>query len=53
MLKNLWTRLRARRQTRRNGYGPDVLCAGWVDLPAALRAPSRVPAPPGRAPSGG
>jgi hypothetical protein len=52
MLKNLWSRLRARRQPRRNGYGPDVLCAGWVDLPAALRAP-RTAAPRGRAPAGG
>ncbi len=51
-LKNLWSRLRARRQPRRNGYGPDVLCAGWVDLPAALRAP-RTTAPVSRPPASG
>lgn len=52
MLKNLWSRLRARRQPRRNGYGPDVLCAGWVDLPAVLRAP-RTTVPRGRTPARG
>ncbi len=48
MLKKLWVRMRFRRQPRRNGYGPDVLCAGWVDLPAPLREQSRMPAPSGR-----
>jgi hypothetical protein len=44
LLKKFWARLRSRRQPRRNGYGPEVLCAGWVDLPAPLREPSRPPA---------
>ena len=32
---------RSRRQARAARYGVEVLCAGWVDLPAGFRASAR------------
>lgn len=37
---NFLSRLRARRGVPPGGYGPEVLFAGWVDLPEAFRQPA-------------
>jgi len=36
-LRNLWFRFGLRRRARTRGYGPEILFAGWVELPAAFR----------------
>jgi len=36
-LRNLWFRFRLRRKARATGYGPEILFAGWVELPASFR----------------
>jgi hypothetical protein len=36
-LRHLWFMYRLRRKVQAAGYGVEVLYAGWVDLPAALR----------------
>lgn len=36
-LGRLLARLRARRAAPAGGYGPEVLLAGWVQLPPAFR----------------
>jgi hypothetical protein len=36
-LRNLWFRFRPRRAVRAVRYGPEILFAGWVDLPATFR----------------
>jgi hypothetical protein len=32
-VRNLWFRFRLRRRVRAEAYGPEILYAGWVQLP--------------------
>jgi hypothetical protein len=36
-VRNLWFRFRLRLGVRADAYGPEILFAGWVELPAAFR----------------
>ena len=48
LLGKIFARFRARRATSPGGYGPEVLFAGWVELPEAFRklATRRAPGTP-------
>ena len=36
-VRNLWFRFRLRRRVRADAYGPEILFAGWVELPPTFR----------------
>ena len=40
-VRNLWFRFRLRRRRRADGYGPEILFAGWVELPRDLPGDNR------------
>jgi len=48
LLTRILVSLRIYRRARSGGYGPEVLFASWVELPAAFRELRRRPAVPGR-----
>ena len=49
LLDKLFAHFRVRRAAPQGGYGPEVLFAGWVELPEAFRklATRRSPGRPG------